>query len=114
MQVFYGLVAGVTVVRLGGTAWLHSLCRSNWKPILEWVDPLLNPVALASLPAAVVRPAFKAPAQAPRTSGIENVQALEELMARRQTQTAVPLGREGGRRSSGLLDWLPLPRLFGR
>ena len=87
---------------------------AQWKPILEWVDPLLNPVAAASLPAAVVRPAFKAPAQAPRASGIENVQALEELMARRQTQTAVPLGREGGRRSSGLLDWLPLPRLFGR
>ncbi|MDP1819281.1 MAG: hypothetical protein Q8K58_05230 [Acidimicrobiales bacterium] len=37
MQVFYGLVIARTLIRLGGTAYLESLCGTDWTEVMEFL-----------------------------------------------------------------------------
>ena len=79
----------------------------QWKPILDWLDPLLQ---AAAQPAVAIRAPAKAPAMV-RVEPAEGAKALEELVTRRGL-AAMP--RTAARRRSGLFHWLALPRLFQR
>lgn len=75
---------------------------AQWKPILDWLEPVLTPAA----PQAVLeRPAPRAPAvavTAPKEAAVHRAPPLSELLIAPE------------RRRGGWLDWLALPRLFQR
>ncbi len=84
---------------------------TQWKPILDWLDPLLHPaIAEVAAPAAVQRSSNLA-----RATPEVAAKALDELAARRpQPALRASSRRDGLGRSGRLLDWLVLPRLFRR
>ena len=72
---------------------------AQWKPILEWLEPVLSPAEEA----VHERPAPRAPVlKAPREPAVHRQPPLNELLIAPE------------RRRSGWLDWLALPRLFQR
>jgi chromosome partitioning protein len=78
---------------------------TQWQPILEWLEPVLQKPVTASMP---LQATLKPPAPV-RVTPAEGMKALEEVITRRALAT-MPAERRGG----GLFDWLPLPRLFQR
>ncbi|WP_280150579.1 ParA family protein [Piscinibacter sp. XHJ-5] len=74
---------------------------AQWKPILDWLEPVLNPVVEAAPPRPVPRVASVA-VSPQREATVHRQPPLSELLIAPE------------RRRGGWLDWLALPRLFQR
>jgi len=96
---------GLTLFDLRADAVQADLAQ--WRPILDWLDPVLQgPVAAP----AAARTAPPKPTVVARVSPAEAAQALEALVTRRG-QGALPAP---SRRGSGWFDWLTRPRRYER